>query len=298
LDRFEAISVYIAVHEEGGFSAAARRLRVPLATVSRKVSELESALGVRLFSRTTRKVVPTESGQGFYRSCRRILADLQDAERAAAGEYLEPRGELLITAPIVFGRLHMVPVISEFLAAFHEIEVKLHLADRVLDLLDEHIDVALRIGALGDSSMMATRLGEVRRVVCASPRYLAEHGKPNHPAALTGHNCVAFANFDSPSGWAFRESGDAVTYAARARLTVTTAEAAIDAAMAGAGLTRVLSYQVASAVAAGNLTIVLEDFEPIPLPVNLVHASGRAIAQKLRAFLDFAAPRLRARLAP
>jgi DNA-binding transcriptional LysR family regulator len=298
MDRFEAISLFMAVHEEGGFSAAARRLRVPLATVSRKVSELEGLLKVRLFNRSTRKVVPTESGLVFYRSCRRILEDLEAAERAAAGEYVAPRGELAITAPIVFGRLHMVPVVVEFLAAFPEIEVKLELADRVLSLLDEHIDLALRIGNLPDSAMTAVRIGDVRRVVCASPGYLSRRGWPNHPRELAAHESVGFANLDDQQKWSFRASGRMVGFPVRPRLTVTTAEAAIDAAIAGAGLTRVLSYQAAPAVAAGNLAIVLEAFEPAPLPVNLVHASGRVIAQKLRAFLDFAAPRLRLRLTP
>jgi DNA-binding transcriptional LysR family regulator len=297
MDHLQSISTFVAVAEAGGFSAAARRLRMPLATVSRKVSQLEAYLKVRLFNRSTRRVALTESGRTFYESCRRILADIEEAERTAVGEYLSPRGELIMTAPVVFGRLHLVPVISEFLTAFPEVEVKLRLADRVLDLLDEHIDVALRIGELNDSSMIATRLGEVRRVVCASPRYLAKHGRPDHPRALADHQCVAFANLDLPHQWAFRESGRLVSYAVRPRLTVTTAEAAIDAATAGVGITRVLSYQVAGAVGAGNLMIVLEDFEPGPMPVNLVHASGRLVAQKLRAFLDFAAPRLRARLA-
>jgi DNA-binding transcriptional LysR family regulator len=297
VDRFEAIAIFIAVHEEGGFSAAARRLRMPLATVSRKVSELERALSVRLFSRSTRKVVPTEGGLVFYRSCRRILEDLEAAERAAAGEYLAPRGELVITAPNVFGRLHMVALIAEFLDTYPEIEVKLELADRVLSLLDAHVDLALRIGDLPDSSMVAVRIGEVRRVACASPRYLARRGLPTHPSELAAHDCVAFANLDGQREWAFWVSGRRVGFQVRPRLTVTTAEAAIDAAIAGAGITRVLSYQVAQAVAARNLSIILRGFEPAPIPVNLVHSGGRPIARKLRAFLDFAIARLRARLA-
>jgi DNA-binding transcriptional LysR family regulator len=297
VDRFDSMSIFVAVAEAGGFSAAARRLRVPLATVSRKVSELEAHLKIRLFNRSTRHVALTESGRAFHRSCRRILADLEEAERAAAGEYLSPRGELIVTAPVVFGRLHLVPIVSEFLAAYPDVEVQLQLADRVLDLLDEHIDVALRIGELKDSSMIAIRVGEVRRVVCASPGYLAKRGRPDHPRALVGHDCVTFANLDSPREWAFSESGRSVSHAVKPRFTVTTAEAAIDAAVAGAGITRLLSYQVARAIDAGSLSIILEDFEPAPMPVNLAHAGGRLVAQKLRAFLDMAVPRLRTRLA-
>ena len=297
MDRLESMSVFVAVVEESGFSAAARRLRMPLATVSRKVSELEDHVKVRLFNRTTRRVLPTESGARFYRDCRRILEEIEEAERAAAGEYMSPRGELIVTGPIMFGRLHLVPVIGEFLKAYPEIHVRLHLADRILDLLDEHIDVALRIGALPDSAMMANRVGEVRRVVCASPAYLAERGTPPHPSDLVRHDCVAFAAFEPAAAWPFRVGGKTQAYPINARLTVTTAEAAIDAAIAGAGITRVLSYQVDQAVKMQALAIILEDFEPAAMPVSLVHPSGRRFAQKLHAFLDFAGPRLRTRLA-
>jgi DNA-binding transcriptional LysR family regulator len=298
MDRFESLKVFATVVEAGSFSAAARRLGTPLATVSRKVSELEALLKVRLLNRSTRQVRPTDGGERFYRTGRRILDELAEAERLASGEYAAPRGELIVTAPIVFGRLHMVPVICAFLGEYPEVEIKLQLSDRNLDLLGEHIDLALRIGALADSSMIAQRLGEVRWVVCASPAYLERRGLPRHPRQLGAHDCVAFANLEAPREWVFRDGGKLASHAINPRLTVTTAEAAIDAAISGLGVTRVLSYQVAGSARAKSLEIILADFEPDAMPVSLVHAGGRTIAQKLRAFLDFAAPRLKARLKP
>jgi DNA-binding transcriptional LysR family regulator len=290
------MSVFAAVAEAQGFSAASRRLGMPLATVSRKVSELEESLGVQLLARSTRRVSLTDTGRQYFEACRRILDDVAEAERAAAGEYRSPRGELIITTPIVFGRLHIVPVVTEFLKAYGEVDVQMMLVDRVVDLLDEHIDLALRIGELPDSSLIAVRIGSIGRVVCASPAYLAAHGVPTHPRDLAGHDAVTFAGLSSTREWSFRVDGATTRFPVRSRLTVTTAEAALDAALAGAGLTRVLSYQAASALRDGRLVLVLRDFEPEPNPVSLVYPSGRLVPLKLRAFLDFAVPRLKARL--
>jgi DNA-binding transcriptional LysR family regulator len=296
VDRFEAMSVFAAVAEAQGFSAASRRLGMPLATVSRKVSELEQSLGVQLLARSTRRVSLTDTGRQYFEACRRILDDVSEAERAAAGEYRAPRGELILTTPIVFGRLHIVPVVTEFLEAYREVHVQMMLVDRVVDLIDEHIDLALRIGELPDSSLIAVRLGTIGRVVCASPAYLAAHGVPAHPEELAGHDAVTFSGLSSTREWSFRVDGTTERFPVRSRLIVNTAEAALDAVMAGAGLTRVMSYQAAAAVRDGRLVMVLRDYAPEPNPISLVYPSGRLVPLKLRAFLDFAVPRLKARL--
>lgn len=295
MDRFESMSVFTAVAEAGGFSAASRRLGMPLATVSRKVAELEQRLNVQLMVRSTRKVTITDSGQRFLAACRRILDDLGEAERAAAGEYSAPRGELVLTAPIVFGRLHIVPIVAEFLKAFPEVDVELQLVDRVVDLIEERIDLAFRIGPLPDSSLVATRVGGIGRVVCASPAYLAEHGTPKQPKDLAAHDCVTFAGLGA-GPWLFQIGRSQVAVPVHARLAVTTAEAAVDAAIAGVGITRVLGYQAAPAVASRRLMALLRDFEPEQDPASFVYPAGRLIPLKLRAFLDFAVPRLKARL--
>jgi DNA-binding transcriptional LysR family regulator len=296
MDRLKAMSVFAAVAEAHGFSAASRRLGMPLATVSRKVSELEESLGVQLLARSTRRVSLTDTGRQYFEACRRILDDVSEAERVAAGEYRVPRGELILTTPIVFGRLHIVPVVTEFLKAFPDVDVRMMLVDRVVDMLDEHIDLALRIGELPDSSLIAVRIGQVGRVVCASPAYLAAHDTPNHPRELAEHDAVTFAGLSLANEWLFAVGGATERFPVRSRLSVTTAEAALDAAIAGTGLTRVLSYQAAAAVRDGRLVVVLRDYEPEPNPISLVYPSGRLVPLKLRAFLDFAVPRLKARL--
>jgi DNA-binding transcriptional LysR family regulator len=296
MNRLESMRVLVAVADAGSLSAAGRALAMPLPTVSRKVSELEAALGARLLVRTTRHLSLTDAGRDYVAACRRILEDVGEAERGAAGEYRAPRGDLLVTAPVVFGRLHLVPVLVEFLQAYPEVSVRLVLGDRNLNLVDEHIDLALRIGALPDSSLVATAVGTVRHVVCGSPAYLARAGIPRRPHELRRHACVNFDALGAGDTWRFRASGRDLAVPVAPRLSVSTAEAAIDAAAAGLGLTRVLSYQAEAAVRAGTLAVVLESFEPEPLPVHLVHAARGRVPLKLRALLDAAAPRLRARL--
>jgi len=299
VDRLEAMSILVAAVETGSLSAAGRKLRVPLPTVSRKVSELEAHLNTRLLIRTTRKLALTDAGAAYVAACKRILEQVGDAERAVSGEYSAPRGDLVVTAPIVFGRLHVLPAINDFLAAFPEINVRLLLSDRNVHLIDDHIDMAVRIGALPDSSLVATRAGFVRRVVCGSPAYFAGHGLPKAPADLSNLACVIFDMPGSTTSWNFtmQNSKAELTVPIRSRLSVNTAEAAIDAAIAGVGVTRVLSYQAARAVEDGKLQIVLAAFEPEPMPVNLVHAAQGPLPLKMRSFLDFAAPRLRSALA-
>ena len=296
MDRLDAMSTLLAAVETGSLSAASRRLGMPLATVSRKVSDLETHLRTRLLIRTSRRLALTDAGRNYVAACRRILEDIGEAEQAAAGEYSTPRGDLQITAPIVFGRLHVLPVVTAFLAAFPEITVRLALADRMVNLLEEHADVAVRIGAMADSALLATRLGAIRRITCASPAYLAAHGTPRHPADLAAHSCITFETLMSPTSWTFAAGRETLAVPVRSRLVVSTAEAAIDAAIDGIGITRVLSYQVADPVRRGALTILLADHEPPPSPVSLVTNGQGMQPQKLRAFLAFAAPRLRARL--
>lgn len=290
------MSILVAVVEAGSFSAAARQLKIPLATVSRKVGDLESHLKTRLLHRSTRQLALTESGQSYVAACRRILEEVGEAERAASGEYAAPKGELVLTAPIVFGRLHVLPVVTDFLKTYPDIDVRMVLTDRVVHLLEDHVDVAVRISELPDSSFIAARIGTVRRVVCASPGYLAEHGTPTSPSELAAHTCITHEQVTSRQVWTFMAGKSEIAVPIRSRLAVSTAEAAIDAAVAGVGLTRVLSYQMANAMRAGGLKIVLDAFESAPLPISLVHPGQGILPLKLRAFLDFAAPRLRARL--
>jgi DNA-binding transcriptional LysR family regulator len=297
MDRLESMSILVAVVEAGSLSAAARRLGTPLATVSRKVSELEGHLKTRLLNRTSRRLTLTDAGQSYVAACRRILEQVDEAERAASGEFSAPRGELIVTAPIVFGRLHVLPVATEFLAAYPEIKVRLALADRVVNLMEDHVDVALRIGALPDSSLMATRIGVIRRVVCASPAYFAARGVPKTLADLAAHDCIGFDVLTTAEAWTFEQGRSEISVPISARLTVTTAEAVVDAAISGVGIARVLSYQAAQALRDRRLALALVDFEPAPWPVHLVYTGGRMLPLKLRAFLDFAAPRLKDRLA-
>jgi DNA-binding transcriptional LysR family regulator len=296
MDRFESMSILVTVSEAGSLSAAARRLGTPLATVSRKVSDLETHLKTRLLNRSNRRVTLTDAGQSYVAACKRILEEVGEAERAAAGEYSAPTGDLTITAPIVFGRLHVLPVAVEFLKAYPDIDIRIALADRVVNILEDHVDLAVRIGELPDSSFRARRLGSTRRVVCGSPAYFAARGAPKNPAELGAHDCITFEGMMSADAWTFTIGKSDVAVAIHSRLVVNTAEAAIDAATAGGGITRVLSYQAAAAVRAGALAIVLQDFEQVPSPVNLVYPDQRLLPLKLRAFLDFAGPRLQARL--
>jgi len=285
MDRLETMTILLRVVDRGSFSAASRDLGVPLATVSRKVNELEAHLGTKLLVRTTRKVALTDAGSAYVASTRRILDEIDETERIAAGELHVPRGELILTAPILFGRLHILPIVTEFLAAYPQINVRMLLTDRNLHLIEDHVDMAVRIGPLPDSTMIGTRVGLMRTVVCASPKLLAEQGVPKSPEDLAGLPCVNFELLSPASAWPYMPI--------RPRLSVTTAEAAVWAAAQGLGVTRVLHYQCADAINDGSLRIILANFEVEPLPVHLLHAARGALPAKLRVFLDFAAGRLR-----
>ncbi|GAP36539.1 LysR family transcriptional regulator [Piscinibacter sakaiensis] len=298
MDRLDAMAVFTAIADAGSLSGAGRALHLPLATVSRKLADLEAHLGTRLVTRTTRRLELTEAGHGYLAACRQILERVDEAERTAAGAYAEVKGTLVVAAPIVFGRLHLVPLAAEFLEAHPAVDLQLILGDRNVDLIDAHVDLALRIGELPDSGLVATRVGRVRRIVCASPAYLARHGTPRTPDDLAAHRCIAFAGLDAATPWSFVGAGGTRRLVpVRPRLGVSTAEAALDAAELGLGLTRVLSYQAADALRQGRLVRVLADDEPPALPVSLVHPGGARLPMKTRAFLDLAAARLRERLA-
>ncbi len=297
MDRFDAMAVIVAVTETGSFSAASRRLGTPVATVSRKVADLETRLKAELFQRTSRRMTLTDAGRDYVEACKRIIEQVDDAERQVSGEYRSPKGDLIVTTPWGLGHTHLLPLAVEFLSLFPDIGLRLLLTDRVVDAIDENIDVAIRIGTLPESSMIATRIGSIRIVVCASPAYLAARGRPQTPDQLRGHDCVAINPVSSPNAWKFRTGNRESIVPIQSRLCVNTSEAAVIAAVAGAGLTRVMSYKVAAAMQAGTLELVLEAFELEPLPVHIVYSPRKPVPLKLRAFLDWVTPHLKTRLA-
>lgn len=296
MDRLEAMSLVLAVAEAGSLSAAARLRKAPLATVSRKVSELEAHLQTKLFNRSSRALELTDAGRSYIAASKRILADVAEAERAASGEYTTPRGDLTVSAPVALGRLYLQPIVAEFLAAYPDVDVHLSLQDRAVNLLEEHFDVALRIGALADSSLIAARIGEICRVACASPAYLRARGTPKTPDDLSRHDCISFPPTQSPSIWRFKRDQTEYTVPVRSRLVVSNLESSCDAARAGVGVAIVFSYHVADLIKSGELALVLQDYQPTPLPVNFVYSPNRFMPAKLRALLDFALPRLKAQL--
>jgi DNA-binding transcriptional LysR family regulator len=297
MDRLEAMFVFAAIADGGSLSAAGRRLNVPLATVSRKLADLEAHLKTRLITRSTRKLVLTEAGREYLDACRRILEQVEEAERAASGAYANVKGQLVVAAPIVFGRLHVVPVAAAFLERHPEVDIQLRLGDRNVNLIEEHVDVALRIGALPDSNLVATQLGSIRRVVCASPAYLKRLGTPQSLGDLAAHRCITFDGLDAATTWTFLDDdGNKRQVPVHSRMTVSTADAAIAASVLGLGLTRVLSYQVADALREGRLVRVLADEEPPAVPASLIYPGQGRLPMKTRAFIDLAVGQLRDRL--
>jgi DNA-binding transcriptional LysR family regulator len=287
------MSLLVAAVDAGSLSAAATRLGLPLATVSRRIAELEERLGSKVVQRSRSGLSLTVPGEGYVTACRSILERVSEAERTVAGEFVSPKGLLTLTAPIVFGRMHVLPIIASFLETCPEVSVRLQQADRTVSLVEEGVDAAIRIGHLPDSSLRARRVGQVTKVVCASPSYLTRRGRPNRLEDLESHDWITFEALMAPDRWQFGEGRNQRHVRSNPRLVVNTAEAAVDAAVAGLGVTRVFSYQVARELEAGRLEIVLRDHEPPPLPVSLLHVGG-PIPQKLRSFIDFATPRLEA----
>jgi DNA-binding transcriptional LysR family regulator len=293
MDRLDSMSILVTVAEAGSLSAAARQLGTPLTTVSRKISDLEAYLTTQLLTRSSRRVTLTDAGKSYVAASKRILEQVGEAERIAAGEYTAPKGELSVTAPIVFGRLHLVPVLADFLRAYPDIDVRLALSNRQVNLAEEGIDAALRVGDLPDSSMIATRVGTIRRVFAASPGYLEARGMPQKPADLVGHDCVGVQGFTGSSFW--NVAGD-VEVPVRYRLIVNSTDAACEAAKEGMGIVSVFSHHVAAAFRERTLLPVLPDLERGDLPLSLVRPSAEHLPLKLRAFLDFVTPRLKSRL--
>lgn len=294
MDRFDSLRIFAAVAEGQSFAAAARRLKLSPPAVTRAVAALEARVGTRLLHRTTRIVRPTEAGQGLLADARRILNDLEEAEALAAGAAVAPRGLLTVTAPSLFGRMFVAPIVLDFLRAQPGVQVRLLLLDRMLDLIEEGVDIAVRIAPLPDSSLSAIRVGSMRRVICAAPAYLKARGVPRVPAEIEGHDAIAFSGGTGTEEWPLHQGSRMVMVRIRPRLTASSAEVVVAAAVNGHGLIRVMSYQSAEAVREKKLRILLAGHEPPPLPIHLVHLEGRRANAKVRAFLDFAAPRLRA----
>ncbi|NOS89330.1 MAG: LysR family transcriptional regulator [Methylococcaceae bacterium] len=290
MDRLQLMAVFVAVVEEQGFAGAARRLNMSPPAVTRAVAALEQHLGIKLLNRTTRYVRVTDAGQRYFDDVRRIIAEVEAADDAAVGVNATPRGHLAVTAPLLFGKLYVMPGIVEYLQRYPDMQVSAVFLDRVVNLLEEGLDVGIRIGALPDSSLRAVRVGAIRRVVCAAPSYLAAHGMVLHPDALRGHSIVAASAVTPVADWKF---ADGQVVRVTPRLTVNSNDAAIAAVLSGYGITRLLSYQIAPYLASGQLQTILTDYEPEPLPIHIIHREGHSASAKVRTFVDLMVARLR-----
>jgi DNA-binding transcriptional LysR family regulator len=293
MDRLEAMAAIIAVAETGSISAAARRLKLPIATISRKVSELEARLNAQLFQRSSRRITLTEAGRSYIEACKRIVEQVEDAERELSGEYRMPRGEMAVTAPWGLGHTHLLPHTIAFLEAHPEISLRLKLTDAIVNVAEENVDVAIRVGPLPESSMIATRIGSIRIVVCASPSYLKARGRPKKLSDLAKHHCITIDDHAAPAAWKFVSGNRTSVAPIKSRLCVNTSEAAVLAAIDGAGLARVMSYKMDAAMCERKLEIVLEEFEPTPLPVHILYPPRKPMPLKLRTFLNWMTPRLK-----
>lgn len=290
MDRLQLMTVFVAVAEEQSFAAGARRLNMSPPAVTRAIAALEDRLGIKLLTRTTRYVRVTDAGQRYLEDARRIINEVDEADEAAAGINAEPRGHLAITAPVLFGKLYVIPGIVDYLQRYPDMEISAVFLDRIVNLLEEGFDVGIRIGELPDSSMKAIRVGSIRRVVCASPAYLAKHGTPDKPADLANHLVVASSAASPAMEWKFAEG---LAVRVKPRLTVTSNDSAIAAVLLGMGVTRLLSYQIASYQASGQLQTILSEFEPEPLPIHVIHREGRYASAKVRSFVDLMVAKLR-----
>ncbi|HWH89451.1 MAG TPA: LysR family transcriptional regulator [Pseudomonas sp.] len=292
MDRFQEMRMFLAVAEEGGFAAADRRLNTSPPSVTRAIAALEQRIGTRLLSRTTRSLHLTEAGHRYLEDCRRILCDIDEAEEAAAGSYREPSGHLSVTASVLFGELFIAPLLAQYVDAFPSVHLKALLVDRVVNMAEEGIDVAVRIGHLHENNQHAIKVGEVRQVICGTPDYFARYGRPQHPTELSRANIVMSCASHLLSDWQFAHADGPLSFRFEPRLVVTANQAAINIASTGWGITRVLSYQVASQVAAGELELVLQAFEPPALPVQVVYLKHPRVPAKVRTFVDFLSERL------
>ncbi|MBB4229740.1 LysR family transcriptional regulator [Rhizobium mongolense] len=294
MDRWQAMRVFVQVVDSGGFAPAAKVLHMSPPSVTRAVSRLESLIGTRLLVRTTRSLKLTAAGEGYMADCRRILAEIAEAEANAAGSFTHPAGLLTVTAPALFGRIHVLPVILDFLDLYPAMQVKTVFVDRVTNLVEEGLDVAVRIASLPASGLVARRIGSIRQVLCGSPDYFARQGEPKKPEDLAGHRMIGRDGLFGHSEWLFGKDSS-IRVPISARLICNTNDAAIAAAVAGWGLSRFQSYQVAPEIQAGRLRVMLAEYEREPVPVHIVHAQGRMVSARVRAFVDFAAERLRRR---
>lgn len=271
MDRLRAMHVFSTIATERSLSAAARKLGVPLATVSRQLASLEDHIGTALVARTTRKLALTSAGRRYLETCTHVLDEISAVESQISDRTDPMSGEISLTAPVAFGRKFVLPIVLQFLSQHPNVEARLHLVDHVVDLVTEDIDIAIRIGALPDSTLLATKVGALGHLTCAAPAYLRQRGKPTTPAALAAHDCIAFANLPNARQWTFASKAQGRhTVRVNARLAVTTAEAAVDAAIAGLGITRVLSYQAAQAIAQKKLTALLSSFDDTAIPIHVV----------------------------
>lgn len=291
MDRLDAMRVILAVVDAGSLSAGSRKLGAPLPSVSRKVAELERFLGTNLLVRTSRNIQLTDAGRDYVDAARRIVADLDEAERRASGEYRAPRGELTVTMPVEFGTRHVLPIALGFMEEFPEVTLRIVASDRLLHMVDEQVDVAIRLGHLADSGLYAVKAGEFRLLTCASPAYLAARGTPQHPGELPDHDGVLFGTH--PMFWTYRIDGEDVIAAPRTRIFVNTAATNLAAALGGMGIARLFDYQLAGEIASGKLVPILTDYGRDPRPVHIVYPRQGLMPQKVRAFIDWMAPRLR-----
>src|SRR6266404_2582638 len=286
MDRIGAMQAFVAVADNSGFAPAARKLGLSPSGVTRLVAALEDRLGARLLQRTTRSVTLTDVGARYLERARRILADVEEAEGAAEGERTRPSGRLVVSAPVGFGRLHVSPIMSAYLTRYPEVFGELRLADRVINLVEDGVDLAVRIGHLADSSLVARHVGEMRRIVVASKDYLKARGEPKTPEEISSQQTIQFGAVTAPPDWRFVEAGREIRLAPTPRFATNSADAAVQYAEQGGGLTRVLAYQAAESLKAGRLTIVLEKFEPPPLPIHIVYPTSRLLSAKVRTFVD------------
>jgi DNA-binding transcriptional LysR family regulator len=286
MDRIDAMQAFVAVADGQGFAPAARKLGLSPSAVTRLIAALEQRLGARLLQRTTRQVTLTDAGSRYLERVRRILADVEEAEQAVEGERTRPGGRLVISAPVGFGRLHVSPVVSAYLKRFPEVGADLRLSDRMINLVEEGVDLAVRIGHLPDSTLVARHVGEMRRIVVASNDYLKAHGEPKRPAEIVAHQTIEFGAMTAAADWRFVENNTEIRVSPSPRFSSNSADAAIQHAEAGGGLTRVLAYQAAASLRAGRLKIVLAKFEQPPLPIHIVYPTSRLLSAKVRTFID------------
>lgn len=294
MDRLYLMTVFVAVAEEESFAGAARRLGMSPPAVTRAIAALEDRLGVKLLNRTTRHVRATDAGLRYLDDARRVIAAADEADEAAVGVNAEPRGHMTVTAPVLFGRMYVMPGIVDYLQTYPDTTVSALFLDRVVNMLEEGVDVGIRIGELSDSSYRAVRVGHVRRVICASPAYLKKHGIPQTPQDLRQHEVIVASSMSQSVEWRFVDQGESVSVRIKPRLTVSSNDGAIEAALQGLGVTRLMSYQVAPLLAKGKLKVVLSEFESPRVPIHIIHREGRHASTKMRAFIDLMAERLRA----